>query len=376
MNRLLPPGSLKLGFGLMRLPRIGGGNASGPIDLERTCRMVDAYLEAGGRYFDTAYIYEGSEEAIGKALVARYPRESFFLATKLNAASWAAKNAEEARSEFTKSLERTGAGYIDFYLIHDVETGSIKSYDDYDIWGYVKDLKAKGLIKHWGFSFHDSPELLEKVLAEHPDAEFVQLQINYGDWDEAHIQSGANYAVAEKHGVPVIVMEPVKGGVLADPPAQVKEIFREADPDASPSSWAIRFAASLPGVMMVLSGMSSEEQMADNLSYMKDFKPLSEEEKAVVERARKMLKSIDRIGCTACHYCTGGCPVGMHIPEIFSVMNVYKMYGDLDTARSDYSWRPGGPRASECVGCGQCETACPQHLPIVSLLGEVAATLE
>lgn len=376
MKSLLPPDCLRLGFGLMRLPRTGGGNSSGPIDIERTSAMVDAFLAAGGRYFDTAFIYDHSEEAIGKALVARHPRESYFLATKLNAASWAAGNAEEAKAEFQKSLERTGAGYFDFYLLHSLEKDNEALYDEYGIWDYVKSLKKKGLVRHWGFSFHDSPEFLDSLLTKHPDAEFVQLQINYADWDDPTVQAAANYEVAVKHDIPIVVMEPVKGGVLADPPVPVKEVLKAAAPAASPASWAVRFAASLPQVMVVLSGMSSEEQMEDNLQYMKDFRPLDEAEKATVESARRTLKGIDSIGCTACHYCTGGCPVGMHIPEIFSVMNIYKMYGDLARARSDYSWRPGGPRASECVGCGQCETACPQHLPIISLLGEVATTLE
>ena len=360
----------------MRLPRTNGGNSTGPIDIEQTKTMVDEFLAAGGKYFDTAFIYDGSEAAIREALVERHPRDSYYLATKLNAASWAAKDEAAAKSEFRQSLERTGAGYFDFYLLHSLESSNVALYDSYGLWDYVKDLKEQGLIRHWGFSFHDGPELLDRLLTEHPDAEFIQLQINYADWEDANVQSRANYEVAVKHDVPVVVMEPVKGGTLATPPPAVEKVLKEASPDASCASWAIRFAASLPQVMMVLSGMSSQAQLRDNLSFMKDFKPLSEEESAVIEKARAALLTTDHIRCTSCHYCTPGCPMGIHIPEIFSVMNLYKIYGDLQLAKNDYSWRPGGPAASECVQCGQCEEACPQHLPIVSLLEEVVRTLE
>ncbi len=375
MNTLVQD-CMKLGFGLMRLPRTNGGNSSGPIEIEETKKMVDEFLAAGGKYFDTAFIYDGSEAAIKEALVDRYPRESYYLATKLNAASWAAKSEAEAKAEFRQSLERTGAGYFDFYLLHSLEQTNVGLYDSYGLWDFVKDLKARGLIRHWGFSFHDKPELLDALLTSHPDAEFIQLQINYADWEDSTIHSRANYEVAVKHDVPVVVMEPVKGGTLATPPVQVEKVLKDADPDASCASWAVRFAASLPQVMMVLSGMSSLSQMQDNVSYMKDFKPLSPAESKVIEKARETLLTVDRIPCTSCHYCTPGCPVEMHIPEIFSVMNIYKMYGDLKLARNDYTWRPGGPPASECIQCGQCEDACPQHLPIVSLLEEVVRTLE
>lgn len=373
MSNFLVNDCIKLGFGLMRLPKLKGSNE---IDVETTARMVDAFLAAGGKYFDTAYVYTGSEDAIRKALVERHPRESFFLTSKLNAAAFAASNEQEAKAEFQTSLKRTGAGYFDFYLLHALAKDNVDRYESYGIWDYVRKLKAEGLIRHYGFSFHDSPELLDEILTRHPDVEFVQLQINYSDWNDHLVQSRRCYEVAKKHGKPVVVMEPVKGGTLADPPEPVKEIFRKADPNASFASWAIRFVASLDDVMIVLSGMSNEEQMADNLSYMRDFKPLTNEEQETIKAARRKLLSFDRIPCTACHYCTPGCPQGIHIPEIFSVMNVYKMYGELEKARSDYSWRPGGPRASVCIHCGQCEGACPQHLPIISLLEEVVETLE
>lgn len=367
---------LKLGFGLMRLPRVGNGAMDAPIDVERTARMVDTYISAGGKYFDTAFVYPGSEEATKKALCDRYPRDAYYLATKLNASSFACKNEEEAKAEFRTSLERTGCEYFDFYLLHGIGEHNLKLYNDYGIWEYARELKEKGLVKHIGFSFHDGPELLDRLLTEHPEAEFVQLQINYSDWEDGGIQSRKCYEMAVKHGKPVIVMEPVKGGLLAEPPESVREILKAADPEASPASWAIRFVASLDQVMIVLSGMSSEAQMADNLSYMKNFKPLSAAEQAVIVKAREALLKVDRIPCTACHYCVSGCPVKMSIPEIFAVLNIHKMYGDTERAKSDYGWRAGTTKASACVECGQCESACPQRLPIIQLLKEAAETLE
>lgn len=238
----------------------------------------------------------------------------------------------------------------------------------------MKELKRDGLIKHYGFSFHDKADVLDRILTEHPDMEFVQLQINYADWNDANIQSRKCYEVAEKHDVPVIVMEPVKGGTLADPPENVKKVFDEAGEDISYAAWAVKFAASHKNIMVVLSGMSSMAQMKDNLSYMKDFKPLDENELAVIRRAETALKQYPRIGCTSCHYCTPGCPVEMHIPEYFSILNDYRMFTNAD--KGDYAWRVDGPKASECIECGQCEGACPQHLPIIKLLKEVADTFE
>lgn len=373
METQLIDNCMKLGFGMMRLPRVEGTNN---IDLEHTKRMVDAFMEAGGKYFDTAYVYEGSEEATKAALCDRYPRERYYLADKLNASDFACKSEEEAKNEINVSLERTGAGYFDFYLLHGIDSGNKEKYVQYGIWDYMRKLKEEGLIRHYGFSFHSTPELLDELLTEHPDTEFVQLQINYSDWEDPLIHSRDCYEVATKHGVPVIVMEPVKGGKLADPPQPVKEILLKANADASFASWAVRFTASLPNVMMVLSGMSSIEQMEDNLSFMRQMKPMDEEEQGVLRNACKALSQYADIACTACHYCTPGCPMEIHIPEIFAVMNVYKMYGNLKEARNEYGWRPGGEKASACIQCGQCEDACPQHLPIISLLEEVVQTLE
>lgn len=373
MENKLIDDCLKLGFGMMRLPKTEGTN---DIDVEQTKKMVDAFIEAGGKYFDTAYVYVGSEAATKAALCDRYPRDSYYLANKLNASDFACKSEEEAKNEIRVSLERTGAGYFDFYLLHGIDAGNKHKYTQYGIWDYMKELKEEGLIRHYGFSFHDSPEQLEELLTEHPGAEFVQLQINYSDWEDPLIAARRCYEVATKHGKPVIVMEPVKGGTLANPPQPIKDILLQAAPKASFASWAIRFAASLPNVMMVLSGMSDMEQMEDNLSYMSDFHALSDDEQQVIEAVREASQRFKGIACTACHYCTPGCPMEIHIPEIFAVMNVYKIYGDLKMARNDYGWRPGGEKASACVQCGQCEEACPQHLPIISLLEEVVEKLE
>ncbi len=365
----------KLGFGLMRLPKVSVD--SNVIDVEQTKVMVDKFLEAGMKYFDTAYVYEGSEEATRKALVERYPRESFYLTSKLNAGAWCVKNAEEAKAEFKTSLERTGAGYFDFYLLHALGKDNVGFYEQYGIWDYVKQLKSEGLIRHYGFSFHDQPELLDLILTDHPEVEFVQLQLNYADWDSPSVASRANYEVCVKHNKPVVVMEPIKGGTLANPPKPVEAVLKQANAEVSCSSWAVRFAASLPQVMVVLSGMSNIEQMVDNLSYMKQFKPLNEEEQKVIKDAQTALAAIPSIPCTGCRYCTKGCPMQINIPQIFSSMNKFKIYGDLNSAKDSYqTWIERGGKASECIGCGQCEDACPQHLTIRDLLKECAEKLE
>ena len=361
----------KLGFGLMRLPVLEGTQ---DIDIEQTKKMVDIFMNAGFTYFDTAFTYGGgaSERAAKEALVDRYPRESFQLATKLFA--HAAKSEKEAKQQLITSLERTGAGYIDFYLLHDLEVDTIETYEKWHLWDYVKEMKEKGLIKHYGFSFHAKPENLDEVLTKHPDAEFVQLQINYADWEEARVESRACYEIARKHKKPIVVMEPVKGGMLSDPPEAVAKILKAADPKASAASWAIRFAASQEGVLTVLSGMSNLAQMEDNVSFMKDFKPLDEEEMKVIAAARAELMKIDSIQCTGCKYCVAGCPMNINIPGTFRAMNAIKVFGDEKMARGNYSFAVSltGGKASDCIACGQCEGVCPQHLPIIQLLGDCA----
>ena len=355
---------LKLGFGLMRLPRLEDGT----IDIPQVSDMVDAFIEAGGTYFDTAFAYQGSEEAIRKALVERYPRDSYTLASKLIIQPGSTMSVEEAKQETITSLERSGAGYFDYYLVHAIQRGNWQLYEDYGIWDYVKELKEKGLIKHYGFSFHADPQLLVQLLERHPDAEFVQLQINYADWENPGVASRENWEICKKYGKPVTVMEPVKGGILADPIDTVKEILKAANPDASYASWALRFVAGKDNILAVLSGMSSIEQMKDNLSFMKDFKPLDEEEQKVIAKAQEALDNDKSIPCTACHYCTKGCPMSIPIPEIFNVENRKKGSPEFRVKREYTIVTADKGKASDCIQCGQCEAACPQHLPIISLL--------
>ncbi len=362
----------KLGFGLMRLPKNGDA-----IDVEQVKTMVDRFLAAGFTYFDTAWAYPGSEDAIRRALVERYPRASFQLATK-NAAWIKCKSREDAVEQFETSLRQTGAGYFDFYLLHNLGETRTRFFDDFGMWDFVQEKKREGAIRHVGFSFHSTPEELEAILKAHPEMEFVQLQINYADWENPAVQSRACYEVARKYGKPVVIMEPVKGGMLATPPESVAEVFRKADPNASCASWAIRFAASLEGVITVLSGMSTLEQMEDNLSYMERFAPLSEEERATLEAAREALGRIPLIPCTSCNYCAKACPNDIGISGSFTAMNYLTLYKNREAALAQENWLVighGKKRAGECVKCGKCEQVCPQHIAIREELALVDETL-
>ncbi len=373
MSDSFRPNPFRLAFGLMRLPK----NPDGSIDVPQVCEMADRFIAAGGTYFDTAYVYDGgdSEKAFKSAVADRYPRDAYTIATKLNAAI-GCTDEQSAKDEFRISLERTGAGFFDYYLLHAMQLSTYQKYDEYGLWDFVKEQKAKGLIRHWGFSFHATPDLLEKLLDEHPDAEFVQLQINYADWENPGVASRRNWEICRERGKPVMIMEPVKGGILADPIPAVREIYDAYGADVSYASWALRFAAGLEGVHAVLSGMSSIAQMDDNLKTMKDFRPLDERETELIRRAQKALDADKSIPCTACHYCTKGCPMEIPIPEIFNVINRRKGSPEFRTVREYGIVTAGRGKASDCVACGQCERVCPQGLKIISLLRQCREALE
>ena len=363
----------KLGFGLMRLPHLEDGS----IDVPQVCDMVDCFLDAGLTYFDTAYVYTGSEEATRKALVERHPRGSYTLCSKANA--WLGNpTADEVKRQFATSLERLGTDYLDFYLLHAIQDNNNDIYDQYQLWDWVRGLKEQGVIRHWGFSFHAGPDRLERLLTENPDIDFIQLQVNYADWnDDANVASRLNVAVAEKHGVPYTVMEPVKGGMLASLPEAAAAPLRKAAPDRSLASWALRFAASLDGLVTVLSGMSNTEQMKENLALMRDLPAFTEVEKAALAETQKYIASIPQVPCTGCSYCTKGCPQSIPIPDIFTAWNQYKVYENLTPAKRFYGFvTRGGQKASTCVECGQCESVCPQSIGIIEELKQVSAAFD
>jgi len=356
---------MKLGFGLMRLPK----NPDGAIDIPQVCQMADEFIAAGGTYFDTAYVYdEGASEAAFKAAVAdRHPRDRYTIATKLNA--WLrCPDERAAKQQFFTSLQRTGAGYFDYYLLHALQRNNYNKYDEYRLWDFIAEQKAKGLIKNMGFSFHADPELLERLLAAHPEVDFVQLQINYADWENPGVAARRNWEICKAHNKPVVVMEPVKGGVLANPIPAVQAILSAANPDASFASWAIRYVAGKENILSVLSGMSNLSQMRDNLSYMKDFKPLTDAENGAIFRAQLELNGDQSIPCTGCRYCTEGCPRNIPIPDIFTVENRSRGSEEFRTVREYNNVTADKGKAGDCIQCGQCEGACPQHLPIIRLL--------
>ena len=355
----------KLGFGLMRLPE-----KDGAINYDEVCKMVDKYMSAGLNYFDTAYVYHGgrSEVAARECVVKRYPRDSFYLATKLPA--WELKTEEDRDRIFDIQRERAGVDYFDYYLLHSIEEGG--NYNTYERlncfeWGVKK--REEGKIKHFGFSFHGSPALLEKLLDDHPEVEFVQIQLNYADWDNPVIASGRLYEILHERNIPIIIMEPVKGGTLASPVPEIIGLFNVERPGASAASWALRFVGSLPGVMTILSGMSNDAQMTDNISTFTDFEPISEKEKEVIEKAKDIMLGKPTIGCTSCRYCCDGCPQGIKIPDVFSLVNAVRVYGNDWRAKNFYNSHIAPvSRAGDCIACGQCEGVCPQHLPIIELL--------
>ena len=363
----------KIGFGLMRLPE-----KDGAIDIEQVSQMADAYMEAGFNYFDTAYVYHGgnSEKVVKEAIVKRFPRESFTIATKLPA--WFLHSFEDRDKVFEEQLDRCGVDYFDYYLLHSLEDGNnYDTYEKYDCfnWGIKK--REEGRIRHFGFSFHGTPELLVQVLDKHPEIEFVQIQLNYADWDNKIVHSGELYEILRDRNIPMIIMEPAKGGKLACLDDECAEILKAIRPDKSIASWAFRYVGSLPGIATILSGMSTPEQMEDNINTFKDFEPLSEEELAAIDKVKEIMNRVELAGCTSCKYCVEGCPMGIAIPDVISAVNTKRKFpGDM---RPQFFYNGLVDRyshASDCIACGQCEGVCPQHLPIIDLMKEAVEKFE
>lgn len=358
------------GFGCMRLPMQGE-----EVDLDEMKRMVDAFLAAGFNYFDTAhgYLQGKSEKALKPALTDRYPRESYVLTDKLTNVYF--KSEADIRPFFESQLKTLGVDYLDFYLMHAQSKEIFAHFKKCRAYETAFALKAEGKIRHVGISFHDTAEVLEEILTEYPQIEVVQIQLNYADFDDPAVQSRKVYEVCRKHNKPVIVMEPVKGGNLVNLPAEAKAVLDNLH-GGSPASYAIRFAAGFPGILMVLSGMSNLAQMEDNLSYMKDFKPLNEQEMAAVNKVQEIFHSMHLIPCTACRYCVEGCPKHISIPDLFATLNTKEIYHDWNANYYYGIHTAHNGKASDCVKCGKCEAICPQHLPIRELLVKVAEAFE
>lgn len=369
-NRFFENIKRNFGFGCMRLPMNGE-----QIDYEETCRMVDTFLENGFNYFDTAHGYLGgkSETALRECLTKRHNREEYILVNKLTTAFF--NREEEILPLFESQLEACGVDYFDFYLMHAQNAEFFEKYKKCRAYETAFELKEAGKVKHVGISFHDKAEVLDRILTEYPQIEVVQIQFNYVDYEGAGIEGRKCYEVCVKHNKPVIVMEPVKGGNLVNIPDEAQKVFDELH-GGSNASYAIRFAAGFDQIMMVLSGMSNMEQMEDNISFMKEFRPLSDSEQEAVRKVCAVFKKQDLIPCTACRYCVEGCPKHIAIPDLFADMNGKKTYKDWNSGWYYMVHTQGGGKASDCIKCGKCENVCPQHLKIRDLMSEVANAFE
>ncbi len=373
-NRFFPEIHGNFGFGCMRLPMKGG-----QVDHDQFCRMADAFIDAGLNYFDTAHGYIGgqSETAIRDCVVRRYDRSRFLLTDKLTDPYF--KRQEDIRPFFEKQLNWCGVDYFDFYLMHAQDHDNYIKFKRCKAYETAMELKAEGKIRHFGISFHDKAEVLDMILTEHPEIEVVQIQFNYVDYEDASVESKKVYEVCEKHGKPVIVMEPVKGGSLVNLPEEADRILRALN-GGSNASYAIRFAASFPNMAMVLSGMSDMAQMTDNLSAMADFKPLDAREMEAVRKVNDIFHGLNLVPCTACRYCVeeSECPRGIRIPDMFAALNAHEAFHNWNTGfyYSSVLTGNGHGKASDCIRCGKCEKVCPQHLPIRKLLQDVARTFD
>ena len=370
----------KLGFGCMRLPLLNPADQAS-FDKEQLKRMVDTFIERGFTYFDTAWMYHNfqSEEVLNEVLVQRYPRDKYTITTKLPIMML--HSEQKQRETFERQLQKVGVDYFDYYLVHSLNEATYKNATKLHSFEFLQELKAAGKIRHMGISFHDTADLLDRILTEHPEIELVQIQLNYVDWESAGIQSRKCYEVISKHQKPVVVMEPIKGGTLVNLPDEVQEMFKQSEPNLSIPSWAIRFAASQPQVMMVLSGMSNYDQLDDNTSYMQDFKPLTEEQIALTHKATEIINASIAVPCTACRYCVKGCPKHIAIPEYFSLYNSLKKFNmhrkgfAIEGAYYENLLADHG-KASDCIQCRKCERICPQHIEISERMKEVAKAFE
>ena len=367
----------KLGFGLMRLPCIDGDISK--VDHKRVDALVDRFMNEGFTYFDTAACYhnEKSEETFRKCIAERYPRESYWITDKLSL--FMLKDADGIPAFFDKQLETLGIEYVDLYLLHSMRKESFKQAEDWGAIDFMLKKKAEGKIKHIGFSFHDTADVLDDILTRHPEMEYVQLQINYLDWEDKKVQSRKCHEVAVKHGKKVLIMEPVKGGALANIPPAAVNLLNSLDPTMSVASWAIRFVASLPNVVTVLSGMSDEAQVNDNLGFMKELKPLTEKETVAVLEAAEIIRKTIAIPCTNCQYCVEGCPMQINIPKLFSIYNEYKRFESSRKDRYVGSYKGAVKdrgEASDCIGCANCEDRCPQKITIRHFLAQIAKEFE
>lgn len=358
------------GFGFMRLPV-----KDGEIDHKQICMMADEFMDSGFNYFDTAHCYHDgkSETAIRKCVTERYDREKFVLTDKLTGMYFDKK--EDILPYFETMLKECGTDYFDFFLMHAQTASVFEKYKKCEAYETAFRLKEQGRVRHVGISFHDTADVLDKILTEYPDIEIVQIQLNYLDYDDTAVQSGKCYDVCRKHGKPVIVMEPVKGGSLVNLPEPAAKVLDGLN-GGSRASYAIRYAAGFDGVKMVLSGMSNIEQMRDNLSFMKDFSPLNETEREAVKKVRSIIRSKNLVPCTACSYCTEGCPKKIRIPDIFSCLNAKLIHNNWNSDFYYGTCTDGHGKASDCIKCGKCENICPQHLEIRKLLEKAAAEFE